>query len=147
MTGPNALSSFTFFIIRSADPEHSCPLRFEWICRALVKQVFCLAPRRVWVRGRQRNLFTASPRDVFRQKGRRLTRVQKSYFINQTRLKVLSYTGSSETVALYIAGSTVVFTVKLLYDCIHTSWEYGVNPVWSTKYVHIHFGEKDNCIV
>lgn len=80
-------------------------------------------------------------------KGRRLTTVQKSYFINQTRHKVLSYTGSTETVALYIAGSTVVFTVKPVYDCVHTSREYGVNPVWSTKYVHIHFVEKDNCIV
>lgn len=85
--------------------------RIGW---SLVKQGFCLVPRRVWVRGRQRNLFTASL-VISSAKGeenyhRIDIRAQKSYFINQTRLKVLSYIGSTETLAIHIAG-------RLKYCC------------------------------
>lgn len=95
----------------------------ERIRRALVKRGFCLAPRRVWVRGRQRNLLR-HPLVMSSAKGEESyhridIRAQKSYFINQTRLKVLSYARSTETVALHTAGSNAVFTVQPRFAFTH----------------------------
>lgn len=56
---------------------------------------------------------------------------------SSTRLdsEVLSYAGSTETVALHIAGSTAVFTVKLRFTIAFTHHEnmVSVNPVWKIK--------------